>query len=38
MFTQERVFPIVLLAALALAVVVTFVALVHGYAGIEMLW
>lgn len=38
MFTQERLYHLFLLAALALAVVVTFAVLLHGYADLEMLW
>jgi hypothetical protein len=38
MLTQERIYSISLFAALAMAVVITFVALLRGYAHLEMLW
>jgi hypothetical protein len=38
MFTQERTYSLFMLAALAAAVVVTFVALVHGFGEVKMLW
>jgi hypothetical protein len=38
MFNQERIFSLAMLAALAAAVVATFVALAHGLHDAAMLW
>jgi hypothetical protein len=38
MFTQERTFSLFMLGALAAVVVVTFVALVHGFGELKMFW
>jgi hypothetical protein len=38
MLTRERIYSVSLLAALATAVVITCVALLRGYARLEMLW
>jgi hypothetical protein len=38
MFTQERTYSLFMLGALALAVVVAFVALAHSYAKLQMFW
>jgi hypothetical protein len=38
MFTNERSYSLFMLGALAAAVVVTFVALVHGFSELKMFW
>jgi hypothetical protein len=38
MFTQERKYSYLTLAALAVAVVVTFVALVHSWSELKLYW